>query len=142
MVGNAWFRLIVRLVGVLLLGLAVPEVVQWVIYLGGMMFASDARTPSFGMDSWYWLWSYLGGALATAIQAAFGIYLLFFGERLIRRCLQDTIGRCPLCQYDLKGRAGDRCPECGWALPGVAGTPATPPATTPMPASTPGVPTP
>jgi predicted amidophosphoribosyltransferase len=79
----------------------------------------------------YWVWAYVARSLGTVAQLCGGIYLLFFGERLIRRCLQDTIGRCPLCQYDLKGRAGDCCPECGWALPkpeaaqtpGVRGSP-------------------
>lgn len=106
MVDNAWFRLMIRGIGVLLLGLSVPSLFSFVGMIGSIL----------GMDTGYRdyvSWTYGGYILAGVAQIAFGIYLLFFAEGLIRRCLSDTIGRCPMCQYDLKGQRNGKCPECG-----------------------------
>ncbi len=108
MVDFTWFRLMIRGIGVLLLGLALPEFITLAVWflqrpaiqVGGFSTASD-------------LWSYVPGLIGILLKIGIALYLLFFAEGLIRRCLSDTIGRCPLCQYDLKGRRSGICPECG-----------------------------
>jgi rRNA maturation endonuclease Nob1 len=55
-------------------------------------------------------------AIMPIVQLGFGIYLLCFGRALIRRLLEDAMGRCPACQYSVKGVPAGLCPECGYAI--------------------------
>ena len=130
MVDNAWFRLMLRGIGIFLIALSLPSLVQAISY--SVQFATSNRWGGGSGGTWWWS---LGPLFVGSVpQTVFGIYLLFFGEGLIRRCLADTIGRCPVCQYDLKGRRTGRCPECGTDLEPF-GSPATtsqvPPTTEP-----------
>jgi len=130
MVDNAWFRLFLRGIGIFLIALAVPSVVQSILYAA--QWATNAAMMG-GAYAGFW-WTIGGSLVGSMAQAAFGVYLLFFGEGLIRRCLADTIGRCPVCQYDLKGKRTGKCSECGTDLDPF-GSPATtsqvPPTTEP-----------
>ncbi len=110
MVDNAWFRLLLRGIGILLIALSIPSVVQAVLYAA--QWTMTSMPAGFGLENSWWI-SIAALLVGGLSQAVFGIYLLFFGEGLIRRCLADTIGRCPVCQYDLKGKRTGKCPECG-----------------------------
>jgi hypothetical protein len=110
----AWFKLLVRAIGVLLLGLSVPMLVEWVVQVA---IAWDAWSPT--ATSWSLqqrvIWG-LPSLLAYGAQAAFGYYLLFKGEGIISRVLSEIHGRCAKCGYDLRGLKGEACPECNTPL--------------------------
>lgn len=109
MVERIWFRLLIRALGVLFIGLSVPAIVS----LAGGLASSLTSTNAAALGSSEWTMYYVGTGLGYGLEAGFGIYLLFFGEGLIRKCIADTLGRCAVCQYDLHGQTGDTCPECG-----------------------------
>lgn len=109
MVERVWFRLLIRALGVLFLGLSLPTLISLASNIVSALMASNS-SPFAGRD---WTIYYIGTGLGYSLQAALGVYLLFFAEGLIRKCITDTLGRCPMCQYDLQGQKGDTCPECG-----------------------------
>lgn len=131
MTDHVWFRLALRGIGVLLVGLSLPSVLG---YLGWLVVAvpalvagssdySSEQTPML-------LFSFVG----VATQAGFGLYLLLGGERLFRYCTRDLLALCTSCGYDLHGLHADRCPECGTpAPPHSARAEAQPPNTPPTP---------
>lgn len=43
---------------------------------------------------------------------------LFFGLGAMKRTLRRRRGRCPMCEYDLRGCDEPGCPECGWGRSG------------------------
>lgn len=108
-----WFKLLVRAIGVLLIGFGAPyfiATVWWGIASlrqdGGMLGAQFVIYSGFTI-------------LSTGLQSLFGLYLLFGGRWIIRYCLSDVRSRCVFCGYDLSGITSGVCPECG--------TPAAPP---------------
>lgn len=106
----AWFKLLVRGIGILLLGLSVPSLIRW---FGSVVIMWDAISPV--ATSWslrQQLLFGLPGLLAEGAQAAFGWYLLFRGEGVISRVLAEIHGRCAKCGYDLRGLNSNACPEC------------------------------
>src|SRR5262245_41502110 len=112
MADYSWFRLLVKAIGMLLIGLAVPSLIQTLAW--AWRFAQGFPGMSTD-DSWMWM---LSSGLGPVVQGVMGAYLLLRGDRLIERCLRDVYGRCPVCGYDLRGHAAATCPECGNALPG------------------------
>lgn len=108
MIDRTWFHLLVRGIGILALVLSLPILVyallqvidRWPIYRNGQV-------------SWQEVSYTFIPVVAYSLQFALGIYLLFFGRALIRRCLLDALDRCPACQYDLRDIKSDKCPECG-----------------------------
>ena len=44
----------------------------------------------------------------------------FAGWRYGRRWIRRRRGRCPQCDYDLRGNSGGGCPECGWKRPEIS----------------------
>jgi hypothetical protein len=48
------------------------------------------------------------GYLGVLLLAGAGISRIISSRRLRHP------GRCPVCQYDLRGQATAGCPECGW----------------------------
>lgn len=106
----AWFKLLVRVVGLLLVGLAVPSLVDRV---GTVVNEFTSPTPPTSLSvGWVVAW-----VLGPALQCAFGVYLLAGGGALTRWCVGKAKGRCPSCDYDLRGITGGRCPECGALAP-------------------------
>ena len=105
----SWFKLLVRAIGLLLVGLALPQVpvaVAWLIY---------ALTEEGGGFS-EWALRILPMFAGPALQIAFGLYLLLGAERLIARFIRDIRGHCACCGYDLASLTADKCPECGAAI--------------------------
>jgi len=106
----AWFKLLVRLVGLLLMGLSVPMLL-W--YIGQFLAASIPGSPAKTSGSFdYQLYNTLPAVLSFGSQAAFGAYLFFRGDWVIRRVLAEIHGRCAACGFDLSGMMSASCPEC------------------------------
>lgn len=110
MVERAWFRLLIRALGVLFVGLGVTGLVDFVY----RVIYRISIQPQVRMDLEWVHWVAYG--TSHLIQPAIGVYLLFFAEGLIRLCLRDAIGRCGYCQFDVSGVLADVCPECGSPL--------------------------
>lgn len=106
----AWFKLLVRAVGVLLLGLGGPMIVWYVarLLLMGLPGSPGATSRSFVPE----LTMAVPGILAYGSQTALGCYLIFRGDWIINRVLREVQGRCAICGYDLHGLASHNCPEC------------------------------
>jgi len=106
----AWFKLLVRLVGLLLLGFSVPML----LHVIGRLLASGI--PNSGMQTSMSLRIELSSNLPALIgdgaQAAFGAYLFFRGDWVIRRVLAEIHGRCAVCGFDLSAVKASSCPEC------------------------------
>lgn len=119
---NAWFRLLIRGLGVFFIGLSVPRLVETLLNFVRLEGFSGWRLSDmleYGVAS----------AMGPLLQLGFGLYLLFMGEALIRRCLADLLDRCPACQYDIRATTTNLCPECGATLP--PRRPTTPPPASP-----------
>lgn len=113
MTDYGWFRLIVRAIGVLLIGLALPTAINYLAYAVSAIVSRDWLALSAGEQ----LFAILGGLAGFLAQGAFGVYLLFGGSAIIRYCTRDISGLCGSCGYDLKNLDADRCPECGSPAP-------------------------
>lgn len=111
---HAWFRLVVRAIGVLLLGLSVPMLV-WDI---GALIVQLGN--SGGADAGATMLYHVPTMAGYGAQAAIGLYLLMGGDALVRYCLKGVRGRCSGCGYDITATTTGRCPECGMAVPPAA----------------------
>ena len=106
----SWFRVCVRLLGVLFLGLSLPTLLLVLRpIIESYQYASSPGQPAL----WWRLIGEFVGASGTLAQVWFGWYLLFRGEQLIRYVVRDARQRCPECQYSTKGLTDATCPECG-----------------------------
>src|SRR5262245_7816279 len=115
-----WFRLVIRGIGVLLLALGVPGLLN-----GGLQMVWYVRQQSsfYGATpDWWWL-VYIVSPVA---QTGIGLYLLLGARGLINYCCRGALGMCPACNYDVRNISGANCPECGSPLPGRTPAP-TPP---------------
>ncbi len=102
----AWFTLLLRAIGLLVLVEQTPGLIGYVAYLPSI-FATDMPVPALMQI----------GAVATlagyAASVAFGLYLLLDGRRVVRFCIRDLVARCAVCGYPLAKITGSVCPECG-----------------------------
>lgn len=112
MTEHAWFRLMLRGVGVLLIGLAAPSVFSYLGWLGTM---AGALQSSGWIDGGQ-IWMLVANAVGAAAQLGLGIYLVTGGHGLYRYCIRGLSGLCATCGYDLRGTDSGRCPECGTAV--------------------------
>lgn len=122
---KTWFRLMLKVVGVLLIGLGVPEVITTLLWMLQLVVLSDwtfvsnygsvggAGSTMFGPEDLFQVLMILG----PAVQVLLGLYLLFGGTWLVDRCIPSNRPYCPNCGYDLSHNTGARCSECGVTLP-------------------------
>jgi hypothetical protein len=106
----AWFKLLVRGIGILLLGLSIPSLVTQVWWIITHLVSDSPRSLLEILSS------VLGGLAYSLVQAAIGTYLLIGAEGLIRHCLRGLSDRCLGCGYPLAGLNAAACPECGLSL--------------------------
>lgn len=117
---KTWFRLVIRAIGILLIGLSLPALCQgigFIVYL----FMESSGMP----QSYTWIQTaYYGGGIA---QASLGIYLIFGGTWIVDTCIPSNRPYCPDCGYDLSHSVtSTMCPECGVSLPTLSPAPQQP----------------
>jgi hypothetical protein len=103
-----WFLLLIRAIGILLIGLSLPAAISLIGWFGQLPSAAGA------LDSY--ILYVAAQVLAHFVQLFFGLYLLIGGNRVIRYCARDVmrpLERCIVCGYDLRGLTISNCPECG-----------------------------
>lgn len=107
MTDYAWFRLLLKAVGVLLLGMSVPMLL-WTL---GSLLAQ--RIESGGITLTELGRGWLPPIMGYGSQVAIGLYLLLGGQRLIEYSLRGVRGRCAACGYNVAELKAPVCPECG-----------------------------
>ncbi|HVP73552.1 MAG TPA: hypothetical protein VMS30_07430 [Phycisphaerales bacterium] len=110
---KTWFRLVLKAIGVLLIGIALPTCGQLAAHVLSYVFI-DATNSIFGNDYWAIQSLYLVGGL---LQMAFGLYLFLGGKWIVDKAIPSNRPYCPECGYDMSRAQGARCPECGVELP-------------------------
>jgi hypothetical protein len=106
-----WFKILLRAMGLLLLGFAMPQLTSAV---GSVLFYfSNEYSRSSGFSYWPVAVSSAVGALAQLLLA---LYLISGAPKFIRYCIDQVDRRCIRCDYDLTGLKGT-CPECGLPIP-------------------------
>lgn len=111
-----WFRVLVRLLGLLLIGLGVAPMVSQFGTVGYVIMNWQQGSGSRLNENWLWIVVTLASVVAHTVQVVFGFYLLFSGRRLVAWCLRDVDTVCARCAYDLNGVCQGKCPECGLVL--------------------------
>jgi hypothetical protein len=124
---KTWFRLVLKAIGVLLIGLSITPLAQSLLSI--IVYGSDLwtiwspysmnTTPASRTASEI-LWGIAHMILPAGLQLALGLYLLCRGKWLVDKCIPSNRAYCPDCGYDLSSSAGTNCPECGVTLPSPA----------------------
>ncbi len=110
---KTWFRLVLKAVGVLLIGMALPSAAGWVFQIVISVIDDRSGRGVGGANRWWWWLSSLG----ILAQLAFGLYLVFGGKWLVNKIIPSNRPYWPECGYDLSLAPGQACPECGVTLP-------------------------
>lgn len=105
-----WCHLMLRVLGVLFIGLAIPTAISSTFQLVRSVLDARAGGWGFGTDELIWYVVWMSG---TYFQFGFGCYLLFKGRAVARWCLKGVDSCCEVCGCDLAGLTGGKCPECG-----------------------------
>lgn len=117
---KTWFRLVLKAIGVLLLALGLPDLIQAGTLVVGYAYSGGYGFGGFGplTDLDVLLMTISSSNLITAlVKTLIGIYLLLYGGLLLNLCIPSNRPYCPECGYELRGSVGVKCPECGCRLP-------------------------
>ncbi len=114
---KTWFRLVVRAIGLLLIGLSLPTACSLAVQLVQSMAWSASTSPGSGLLVMYG--GLLGQIVGYGLEFGLGLYLFFGGAWVVNHCIPSNRPYCPECGYDTSSLvSGQRCPECGDTLPG------------------------
>jgi hypothetical protein len=108
MTDYTWFKLLVRAIGLLLMGMGLPYFVSTLVNL--VTWALDQGGSQLGYS---YVLPYIPSVAGAAAESVFGLYLFLGANGVIARCLRDVRGHCPSCGYDVSAVSTGRCPECG-----------------------------
>lgn len=114
----AWFKLLVRAIGIILIGFSVPTLLWYLSELAMSAAPSSAGRTSRSFSD-HLLFS-LPTLISNGAQAFMGWYLLFRGEWVIARVLGEVNGRCARCGYDIRDIKSGACPECNTPIRAIA----------------------
>lgn len=122
---KTWFRLVIKAIGILLVGFSIPQVITVPVELivayvsdGDWTLYSPYTLGSSDISILEWLFT-TASALGPILQFTFGLYLLFGGKWLVNKVIPSSRPYCAECGYDLSKSNAAKCPECGVAV--VAG---------------------
>ena len=107
---RAWCLIVLRVVGLVLLCLALPGLVDilfFPLYLSSYPGGALVALQQFLQDNHLWM---LG----------LGLYLFLGGKWVAKQITRGLAvpGMCPGCGYDVRGLESSRCPECGAKVTG------------------------
>ena len=115
---KTWFRLVIKAIGVLLVGFSLPTIWRIAFDLVGILWAylmaSDYSLSPYGHGYRFLQWLREGGLV---VQFVFGLYLFFGGKWIVNKVIPSNRPYCPECGYDLSKTRSAKCPECGTVLP-------------------------
>jgi hypothetical protein len=106
---KTWFRLVLKAIGILLIGLSIREgtIFVWALAL--------QIIDGMAMD---WGSYMIGYGVGHGLSLALGMYLFFDGEWLVNYVIPSNRDYCPNCGYDVsESPLAKRCSECGAILP-------------------------
>lgn len=106
---KTWFRLVIKAIGVLLVGLGLEGVLRSLVFV--VLAAPWTNTT----------WNDWGWPFVSLLQPVIGVYLFLRGEWIVNLAIPSNRPYCPECGYDLARNEGAKCPECGVGLAGKAG---------------------
>ena len=123
---KTWFRLVIKAIGVLLIGLSLRDIAQLIVGIiyqtiqsGSLRLYSPTGVPIQGMNAIETFISTVFYSTPEMIQFAFGLYLFYGGKAIINRVIPSNRPYCPECGYDLShaNANAEKCTECGVTLP-------------------------
>lgn len=114
----AWFKLLIRGLGVMMLCFSAPAALNEGTRLGLMYL--DVRGTMWSGESPMPLRTWLPSVVSHGLAVAFALYLLFGASGLIAHFIAEVKGKCPSCGHSLEGAIGPVCSECGGPIPVVA----------------------
>lgn len=113
--GAATTRIALRIVGLLLVGLAAPQAIASVLGVISLLAYPTAVSYYPGYSMTDYLIGYVVEASGPLVQFALGIYLLAAGNGIMRICLSGLDQtRCARCGYAHAVAHDSPCPECGF----------------------------
>lgn len=118
---KTWLRLVLKCIGILLIGMGLPEAIRQSgvlvqLYRMHVSARSQGSMPAFFGPNGPGL-GYTVNVLAGFLQVAMGTYLLLGGKWVVNGLVPSNRPYCPDCGYPLGGVQGGACPECGAAAP-------------------------
>lgn len=108
---RAWVVLLVRGLGLLLIGMWGPSMVSAIITISYSLQSGSM----VGAGSRVLLEQHLLSSVQDLIATGFGVYLLLGGRWVIERLCKQMVGVCPACGERANPVA---CAECGYGLAG------------------------
>jgi hypothetical protein len=119
---KTWFRLVLKAIGVLLIGWSIPAMVQTLIQLiqyGDMFtfYAPYSMNSPPTRSTAEIVWGIVLGSSPHLMMVAFGLYLFFGGKWIVNKAIPSNRAYCPECGYQIANAESASCPECGVVLP-------------------------
>ena len=110
---KTWFRLVLKAIGVLLIGLALPEVATLLSKVGYRTMYGDPFGGTGTLTRPTTVYWDMVAYVRAFVQLGLGLYLLFGGRWIADTAIPSTRPYCPECGYDISEATGKCCPECG-----------------------------
>ncbi len=113
---KTWFRLVLKAIGVLMIGFAASGVANLLANVGYLTMYGDPFGVGGGRSTNWIYWQFISQHVGDLVQAGLGVYLLFGGRWIADLAIPSNRPYCPECGYDNSEATGKRCPECGVPL--------------------------
>jgi hypothetical protein len=97
---KTWFRLVIKAIGLLFVGMSIPHITSMLVAVVQMLQYYTNAGTALGPQMWYYYGSLVGGLLEFAL----GLYLFFGGAWIVNKCIPSNRPYCPECGVTLPGR--------------------------------------